>query len=95
MERSQAAVQELVGFFDSLDKDLRLFFLRFIDSRVCFRCILMLYREHTLALYRIQDYTPVYKHIEREPQVALCSICQGVNQHCDKNLETLVKKIAD
>ena len=89
------ACRDLAEHMAGLDKDLGLFLIRFLESRVCFRCVLMLFKEHTLAWYRVTDYAAVYERLGVAQSEALCSVCQGVNQHCHRHVETLAQKIAE
>jgi len=87
-------IEEAKAFISNLNQDSQNFLRAFMgDLRVCFRCILMLFNDASLPLYRIQDYAPLYASLDLPPLVTLCSICQGVNQYCHLNLGPLCEKV--
>lgn len=88
------AQQELTTLFTTTyDGDNRAFLNKFIEKGVCVRCILMLFRESALALYRILDFTPVLASMGHAAPTGLCTVCRGVLQHCNDHLEKLCLQV--
>ncbi|TNV80047.1 hypothetical protein FGO68_gene15427 [Halteria grandinella] len=54
----------------------------------------MLFRESSLALYRILDFGPILDSLFVSAEPQLCTICRGVLQHCNTHLETLCTQVS-
>lgn len=80
MAEMSLAQKELVAFITSLDKDAFSFLKKFVEAGVCYRCILMLFRESNLSLYRITDFSLPHDSSLLNEEVGpfketLCTIC--------------------
>ena len=87
------SVREGIDFIDSLKYDHQQFLTYFLVNRTCFRCVLMLFGEGNLQIYRIQDFKPLYDHLKLPMIEGLCALCQGVNQHCHLHVARVCEEV--
>jgi tRNA pseudouridine synthase 10 len=74
--KESGPMREALDFITSLPANELSFLVYFLTHDTCFRCSLMLFSNNTLSVYRIQDYEPIYKHlnIPFKPSFT-CSLC--------------------